>query len=221
MLQPRQALLIKMHRHLEIGLLFYHLKVFYLAVFLSMSQSKNITQLLSKFSSGDNSVLNTITPIIVDELHKLANFYMKKENAGHTLQATALVNEAFLKLINIDVEWKDRAHFFSIAAKQMRHILVDHARAKAATKRGGQFVRVNIDDALEVSSENITDLIYLDHLLQELQQFDERSARIFEMRLFSGLTNTDIAELENLSVATVEREIRVAKAWVQNELRNQ
>lgn len=208
------------HRHFEKGLLFFDIKASLYAVFNFMSQSKNLTQLLSKLSAGDSSVLNSITPIILDELHKLASFYMKRENAGHTLQATALVNEAYLKLVNMNVDWKDRGHFFSIAAKQMRHILVDHARAKAATKRGGEFIRVDLDDALEITSDNITDLIYLDRLLSELEQFDERSAKIFELRLFSGLSNTDIAELESLSVATVEREIRVAKAWIQNELTN-
>jgi len=179
-----------------------------------------LTHLLSRLSNGDVSVLNTITPIILDELHKLASYYMKSENAGHTLQATALVNEAYLKLVKMDVSWKDRVHFYSIAAKQMRHILVDHARSKAASKRGGQFVRVGLDEALEVTADNITDLVYLDQLLNELEQFDERASRIFELRLFSGLSNPDIADLEKLSIATVEREIRVARAWIQNELSN-
>ena len=182
-------------------------------------QSQNLTQMLAKLSAGDNSVLNKITPIILDELHRLASYYMKSENVGHTLQATALVNEAYLKLVKMDVDWKDRVHFYSIAAKQMRHILVDHARAKSTTKRGGLLVRVDIDEALEVTADNITDLVYLDRLLSELEKFDDRASRLFELRLFSGLSNSDIAKVENLSIATVEREIRVAKAWVQNELK--
>lgn len=183
-----------------------------------MSQSQTLTQLLSKLTDGDSSALHKITPIILDELHRLASYYMKNEKSDHTLQATALVNEAYLKLVKMDVEWKNRVHFYSIAAKQMRHILVDHARAKAATKRGGQLLRVDLDEALEVTSDNITDLVYLDRLLGELEQFDERAARLFELRLFSGLSNSDIADVEKLSIATVEREIRVARAWIQHEL---
>lgn len=185
-----------------------------------MTQTQSLTLMLSKLSAGDNSVLKAITPIILDELHKLASRYMQKENSGHTLQATALVNEAYLKLVQMDVDWKDRVHFYSIAAKQMRHILVDHARAKAAAKRGGNLIRVELDDILETTSDNITDLVYLDRLLSELELFDERASRLFELRLFSGLSNQDIAEVEELSLATVEREIRVAKAWIQNELRD-
>lgn len=211
---------IHKHRHFNEGLLFLILSFTVKAISSAMPESKNLTLLLSRLSAGDNAVLNTITPIILDELHKLASYYMSRENAGHTLQATALVNEAYLKLVSMDVDWKDRGHFYAIAAKQMRHILVDHARAKAATKRGGEMVRVDLDEALEITADNITDLIYLDNLLNELELFDERSARIFELRLFSGLSNIDIAKVENLSVATVEREIRVARAWIQNELAN-
>ena len=178
----------------------------------------NLTQLLSQLSQGNRAVLQQLTPIILDELHRLASHYMHNERPGHTLQATALVNEAWIRLVDMDVAWQDRIHFYAIAARQMRHILVDHARARSASKRGGGLVRVDLDDALEVTSDNITDLIYLDRLLGELEQFDARASRLFELRLFSGLSNADIAEAEQISIATVEREIRTARAWIQSEL---
>ena len=178
----------------------------------------NLTQLLSQLSEGNKAVLQQLTPIILDELHRLASHYMHNERPDHTLQATALVNEAWIKLVDMDVAWQDRIHFYAIAARQMRHILVDHARARSAGKRGGGLVRVDLDDALEVTSDNITDLIYLDRLLGELEQFDARASRLFELRLFSGLSNADIAEAEQISIATVEREIRTARAWIQSEL---
>ncbi len=178
----------------------------------------NVTQLLSQLSSGNRAVLPQLTPIIVDELHRMARQYMTRERTDHTLQATALVNEAWIKLADMDVRWQNRVHFFAIAARQMRHILVDHARAKSAEKRGGSLHRVDLDEALEITADSITDLIYLDHLLTELEQFDQRASRMFEMRLFSGLSNTDIAEAEQVSIATVEREIRSARAWIQSEL---
>jgi RNA polymerase sigma factor (TIGR02999 family) len=178
----------------------------------------NLTQLLSQLGQGNKAAIQQITPIILDELHRLARHYMHNERPGHTLQATALVNEAWIKLVDMDVTWQDRIHFYAIAARQMRHILIDHARAKSADKRGGGLIRVDLDDALEITSDNFTDLIYLDRLLNELEQFDERASRLFELRLFSGLNNAAIAEAEQISIATVEREIRSARAWIQNEL---
>ncbi len=183
-----------------------------------MTNKNNLTLLLSQLNQGNKTALQQLTPIILDELHRLARHYMQKERPDHTLQATALVNEAWIKLIDMDVNWQDRIHFYAIAARQMRHILVDHARAKSAGKRGGGLIRVDLDEALEITSDNITDLIYLDRLLNELEQFDERASRLFELRLFAGLSNRDIANAENISIATVERDIRIARAWIETEL---
>lgn len=184
-----------------------------------MNENNNLTQWLSQLGSGNQATLQKITPIIVDELHRLARHYMQQENPGHTLQATALVNEAWLKLVDMNVDWQDRIHFYAIAARQMRHILVDHARARSSAKRGGNLQRVDFDHALEVSTDNLTDLVFLDQLLSHLAEFDERASRMFEFRLFSGLTNTDIARLERVSIATVERDMRSARAWLQSELK--
>ncbi len=179
-----------------------------------MQKNYEFTQMLSEFSDGNKERLNQLTPIIIDELHKLASQYMNKENTAHTLQSTALVNEAYIKLVKMDVCWNDRLHFFAIAAKQMRHILVDHARAKLAKKRGGKLHRMNFEDIALYVEGNETELILLDELMIKLEDFDERATRIFELRVFSGLSNNEIAEVESLSLATVEREIRAVKAWL-------
>ena len=185
-----------------------------------MSTQPSLTELLSTLGQGDTSVLNQITPIILDELHRQARRYMQQENPGHTLQATALVNEAYLKLIDMDVDWKSRLHFYSVAARLMRRILVDHARQKNSAKRGVHYQRVDLDQVAELNSDHTTELIDIDNLLNQLEQFDRRACRMFELRLFSGLTNAEIAAVENLSIATVEREIRTARAWIKNEMVN-
>ncbi len=179
-----------------------------------MHKSHEFTQILSELSEGNKQNLNKLTPIIIDELHKLASQYMKNEDTAHTLQSTALVNEAYIKLVKMDVNWNDRIHFFAIAAKQMRHILVDHARTKLAKKRGGKLQKVNFDDVAIYVAGNETELILLDELMLKLENFDERAARIFELRVFSGLSNSEIAKVEALSLATIEREIRAVKAWL-------
>ncbi len=185
-----------------------------------MPDNNNLTRLLSQIGRGDQSAVQKITPIIIDELHRLARRYMRDENAGHTLQATALVNEAWLQLIEMDTQWQNRAHFYAIAARQMRHILIDHARSKSSIKHGGGLIRVDLDVALETTSDHLTDLIALDQLLKQLESFDARASRLFEMRLFSGLSNSEIASVEQISIATVERDIRSARAWIQQALEN-
>ncbi len=184
-----------------------------------MQNSNELTQLLSSLSDGDNQTLQQITPLILDELHRLAMRYMKSENAGHTLQSTALVNEAYLKLVKMDIEYQDRLHFYAIAAKQMRRILVDHARQKLSAKRGGGQHKINIEDAVVYIQGNETELIILDELMQKLEGFDDRGARMFELRVFSGLSNQEIADVEQVSLATVEREIRVVKAWLKTSIK--
>lgn len=183
-----------------------------------MSTPSDLTQLLVKLSEGDQSVLPKITPVILAELQRLARREMSKENSAHTLQATALVNETYMKLVNMDLEWQNRGHFYLVAARQMRRILVDHARHKSALKRAGNQQRLDIDDTVVVTDGNITELLYVDQLLKQLEEFDNRAARLFEMRLFSGLSNSEIADLENLSLATVERDLRAAKAWMKTEM---
>lgn len=184
-----------------------------------MNHSNELTQLLSNLSQGDNQTLEQITPLILDELHRLAERYMKSENAGHTLQSTALVNEAYLKLVKMDIDYEDRLHFYAIAAKQMRRILVDHARRKLSLKRGGNQHKINIDDAGVFIQGNETELVILDELMHKLEDFDDRSSRLIELRVFSGLSNQEIADVEKISLATVEREIRVVKAWLKTTIR--
>jgi len=181
-------------------------------------KQQEVTQLLGQLGQGDPTALDRLTPIVLDELHRLARHYMSQERAGHTLQATALVNEAYLRLVNMDMEWQNRTHFFAIAARQMRRILVDHARSKATHKRGGKLLRVDFEEALQTTSESLTDLLYLDQLLSELEEFDQRASHLFELRLFSGLGNREIAAVEGISVATVERDIRLARAWIREQL---
>ncbi len=185
---------------------------------MEASNNNNVTKLLGDLSRGKDGALQLLTPIIIDELHRLARHYMQNESPNHTLQATALVNEAYMKLIKMDVSWSDRVHFFAVAATQMRRILVDHARSKLTTKRGGEFQRVTLDEGYSYSTENNSELIYIDELLTKLSQFDEKSARMFELRLFAGLSNEEIAEVEKVSISTIERELRTAKAWLLNEL---
>ena len=152
------------------------------------------------------------------ELRRIANHYMHLENAGHTLQATALVNEAYLKLSSHPLQLNDKKHFLALAAKQMRHILVDHARKKSAQKRGGDVLMVTLNESVGIASDHLNELIYLDELLSELAEFDPRGTQIFELKLFSALTNQEIADLLVLSLATVERDLKATKAWLKNRL---
>jgi RNA polymerase sigma factor (TIGR02999 family) len=157
-------------------------------------------------------------PLLIDELHKIANQYMHKENASHTLQATALVNEAYLSLLNANVELKDPLHFYALAATHMRRILVDHARSKMTNKRSAQAFAVTANDEVLIDQQDTTSLVLLDEVLTRFCQFDERGARIYEMRLFAGLTNQEIASVLEISLTTVERDMKVARAWVLNQL---
>ena len=184
-----------------------------------MRQDEEITQILLNFNSADSSSQEKLSAAILEELYKLADRHMKNESPSHTLQATALVNEAYLRLINTDVNWKNRAHFFAVAAKQMRRILIDHARKKLAAKRGGEFQRITFDESLVINQQNNSQLVEIDQTLERLQEFDARAARFFELRLFGGLSNKEIAEVESVSLSSVERELRVAKAWLLNELK--
>jgi RNA polymerase sigma-70 factor, ECF subfamily len=183
--------------------------------------SHELTELLQKWSGGDREALEKLTPVIYEELHRIAKRYMSREREGHTLQTTALVNEAYLRLINWETaKWENRAHFFGVSAQLMRRILVDFARKRP--KGGEQVVRqVALDEALTVSSERDADLVALDEALNELAALDERKARIVELKFFGGLSVDETAEVLKVAPITVMREWQKAKAWLYRELSQQ
>lgn len=185
---------------------------------MNEAQSGEITQLLVAWSHGEETALQTLTPIIYEELRRLAQSYMRQERAGHTLQSTAVVHEAFIRLIDQNVEWKSRAHFFAIAAKMMRRILVDHARARSTSKRGAGMPRVAMDVQAVASQERSVDLMALDEALQHLAKIDPQRGRIVELKYFGGLSNEESANVLGISPATVQRQWSGAKAWLYREL---
>ncbi|HTS02699.1 MAG TPA: sigma-70 family RNA polymerase sigma factor [Thermoanaerobaculia bacterium] len=179
-----------------------------------------VTRLLREWSAGDRSALEKLLPLVYDELRRRAGAYLRQERAGHTLQPTALVHEAYLKLVGGEtIAWKDRAHFFGVAARAMRQVLVDHARARNAAKRGEGQVLVALDAAEGASTppRNL-DLLDLDRALSKLASLDERQSRLVELRLFAGLTIEESADVLEISHATVSREWRHAEAWLQREM---
>jgi RNA polymerase sigma factor (TIGR02999 family) len=178
-----------------------------------------ITPLLLRWSQGDEAALGLLLPIVYQELHHLAQSYLRRERANHTLQPTALINEAYLRLVKQDFpEWESRSHFFGVAARLMRQILVEHARAHAAEKRGGGGAPLSLDEALVYTSDNAAELAALDDALQALAQFDERKAHVIELRYFGGLSVAETAAALGLSLATIGHEARLARAWLQREL---
>ncbi|HKA22125.1 MAG TPA: sigma-70 family RNA polymerase sigma factor [Blastocatellia bacterium] len=180
--------------------------------------SHNVTQLLIAWNNGDPSALEQLAPLVHAELHRLARRYMRQERAGHLLQPTALVNEAYLRLIDWkDVEWKNRAHFFAVSAQMMRRILVDFARQRPRLA-GKTAPNVSLDEAFAVSADRSNDLVALDDALTSLADIDERKSRIVEMRFFGGLSNEEVAEVLQISTITVIREWNKAKAWLYREL---
>jgi RNA polymerase sigma factor (TIGR02999 family) len=184
--------------------------------------SQEITQLLLAWNEGDARALDQLMPLVHDELHLLAHRYMTGERAGHPLQTTALVNEAYLRLIDSSrVRWQNRAHFFAVSAQLMRRILVDVARARRQLKRGGDAAQVSLDEAVTVSSEPPADLIALDDALTALAAFDARKSKVVELRFFGGLTVEETAEVLQISVMTVNRDWGLAKAWLLRELDRQ
>jgi RNA polymerase sigma-70 factor (ECF subfamily) len=180
---------------------------------------QEISALLRAWSGGDELALNKLMPIVQDELHQLAHGYMRRERAGHTLQTTALVNEAYMRLVDAHlVEWQNRAHFFGIAARLMRRILVDFARSRGYQKRGGNVRKVALDEALVISSEPDQDLVRLDDALNALAEFDLRKARVVELRYFAGLSVEETAEVLKVAPITVIRDWNVARLWLLKEL---
>jgi RNA polymerase sigma factor (TIGR02999 family) len=180
----------------------------------------DVTGLLRQWGDGDPAALDRLLPLVYDELHRIARQHMGHERTGHSLQATALINEAYLRLVEAqDIAWRDRSHFLAVSARIMRHILIDHARAQRYQKRGGNAVRVVLDEALVVSHDSTHDFIALDDALKALARFDDRKSRVIELRFFGGLTVEETASVLNVSVDTVMRDWRLAKAWLQREMR--
>jgi len=180
---------------------------------------EGITQLLERWSRGEQDALDQLMPLVYHELHRLAGAYLRRERREHTLQPTALVNEAYLKLIDQHPShWQNRAQFFGIAAQLMRRILVDHARARRATKRGGDRYLVSLDKIGVFGGQPDLDLLALNDVLNRLAEIDPHQARLVELRFFGGLTIEETAEAMGISHATVEREWKMAKAWLRREL---
>jgi len=174
---------------------------------------------LVDWSNGDQAALDKLLPLVNDELRRLARRYMRRESPGHTLQTSALVNEAYLRLIDQKhVQWQNRAHFFGIAAQLMRRILIDHARSHHYAKRGGGALKVSLDEAAAVTEARAAELLAVDEALEKLTAMDERKGRIVELRFFGGLTEEETAEVIGVSLPTAQREWRAAKAWLRRML---
>src|SRR5215213_1521830 len=181
--------------------------------------SKQITRLLVAWGDGDDAALNQLAPLIHAELHRLAHQYMSRERPGHLLQATALVNEAYLRLIDWkNVKWQNRAHFFGVSANLMRRVLVDYARSRNYQKRGGGAHKVPLEEAAVISEERAADFVALDDALNSLAEVDPRKSRIVELRFFGGLGVEETAEVLSVSPRTVMREWSLAQAWLYREL---
>ncbi|HXM23166.1 MAG TPA: sigma-70 family RNA polymerase sigma factor [Terriglobales bacterium] len=185
----------------------------------NVASKVEVTQLLRAWGSGDDRALDKLTPLVESELHRLAHRYMAREKPGHTLQTTALVNEVYLKLINVqDMTWQDRAHFFAISARMMRHILTDFARSRQFQKRGGAALHVTFDEALLVSPKQDADIVALDEALGQLAALDPRKGQVVELRFFGGLSVEETAEVLKVSRETVLRDWKFAKVWLLREL---
>ncbi|MBV8906631.1 MAG: sigma-70 family RNA polymerase sigma factor [Acidobacteriia bacterium] len=182
------------------------------------SDAADISVLLRAWSDGDSSALDKLTPIVYQELHRLARRYMRRERSGHSLQTTALVNEAYMRLVDYKgMKWQNRAHFFAVSAQLMRRILVEHARRRNL-KRGGQAPRVSLEEAAFVGGEPDADLVALDDAMNSLARIDPRKVQVVEMRFFGGLSVEETAEVLKVSTVTVKRDWRAARAWLYREL---
>jgi RNA polymerase sigma factor (TIGR02999 family) len=181
---------------------------------------EEVSQLLREWSNGDQAALDKVMPIIYQELHRLAHHYMRKERAGHTLQTTALVNEAYMRLADYKkMRWQGRAHFFAVAAQVMRRILVEQARSRKLVKRGGGIPTVSLEEAAIVFPGRSAEVIAIDEALTDLESWDPRKSKIVELRFFGGLSIEETAEVLKVSVTTVQREWRSAKAWLYQAIR--
>ncbi len=184
--------------------------------------SHEITQLLRAWSGGDQEALEKLAPLIHQELQRAAHRHMIREQPGHTLQTTALVNEVYLQLLDVrDASWQDRLHFFAVCAQLMRHILTDYARSRQALKRGGAAPHVLLDDTAVVTNEPSGELLAVDEALNKLAAFDPRKSQVVELRFFGGLSIEETAEVLKVSVVTVARDWKLAKAWLLQELNSE
>jgi RNA polymerase sigma factor (TIGR02999 family) len=185
-----------------------------------MSQSRgDVTVLLKAWAAGDSASLERLVPLVYDNLRRMARRYMRNEPAGNTLQATALVNEAYLRLVGIhDATWQDRAHFFAVSAQMMRRILVDRARARKSDKRGGAAVKVDLNESIDALPDRSESLVALDEALDALAKFDERKARVVEMKFFAGLSVEDTAAVLKISPRSAMRDWNLARAWLMREM---
>ena len=177
-----------------------------------------VTDLLHQWSGGNKQALDQLMPVIYDQLHRLASKCLLAERPEHTLRATALVHEAYVRLVESDVEWEDRVHFFAVSARVLRRILVDHAKSRNRDKRGGEFQKIPLDEAMLVGSQGDKSIIELDDALKRLATVDQRKSDLIELLFFGGLTYDEAAAALKISPATVHRELKLAKAWLHREL---
>jgi RNA polymerase sigma factor (TIGR02999 family) len=185
----------------------------------SAGESRDVTRLLGEWQNGDQTALDRLMPLVYHELRRIAARYLYSERKGHTLQTTALVHEAYLRLVDEShIQWQGRAHFFGVAATLIRNILVDHARTHKALKRGGGASKLSLEEAFAIPAENDADILAVDDALRELSKIDEQQARIVELRFFAGLTIEETAEVLGISASTVKRDWLLAKAWIYRAL---
>jgi len=188
--------------------------------YMAAPSPKEVTRLLVDWGNGDQAALDELIPLVYDELRRLAGRYMRRESEGHTLQTSALVNEAYLRLVDQqNVKWQNRAHFFAVTAQVMRHILVDHARRRQYAKHGGEAQRVSLAEAELMSEERARELVALDEALDELAELDLRKSRVVALRYFGGLGLEETADALEISVMTVRRDWRAAKAWLYRRMK--
>ena len=180
--------------------------------------NESITQLLHGWVGGDDESLEKLTPLVYEQLHQIAQRIFRGERQNHTLQPTALVHEVYARLVDVEVDWQDRSHFYALAARMMRRILVDHANAKSAAKRGGSAGDLPLDDVLVVSPESGDEILELHEALNTLAENDQRKADILELHYFGGLTYGEMSDVLKLSSSTLDREMRFAKAWLRTQL---
>jgi RNA polymerase sigma-70 factor, ECF subfamily len=181
-----------------------------------------LTELLDDWQQGDRTALEKLTPLIYDELRRIAHRYVQRERNGHTLQTTALVNEAYLRLAGQEkIEWQNRAHFFAVSAQVMRHILIDHARRRRFAKHGGDAQQVSLEEASLMTEQRAAELVALDEALDELAKLDPRKSHVVELRYFGGLSLEETAEVLEVSVMTVRRDWRAAKAWLFRRMKDE
>jgi RNA polymerase sigma-70 factor (ECF subfamily) len=187
---------------------------------VTIPSQQDVTRLLVRLTDGDRGVLDELLPVVYGELRKLASSYLRRERVGHTLQPTALVHEAYMRLVDqTQVQWQNRAHFFGVAAQMMRRILVDHARAHEAEKRGGEFQKLSLDENIDVSGERDVNLVALDDALNLLAEIDPQKMKVVELRFFGGLSVEETAEVLGVSAPTVKRQWRMAKAWLYGQVK--